>query len=89
MCLGEAEFIFYAGAHWKEFDYKTGFKALLDSGSAEFIYRAGMLWKEFDHSEAWWIMERLIDDSSEWRGRAFTGKRWREALINLWKTIPD
>jgi hypothetical protein len=82
---GSAEFIFYAGAHWKKFDYTRGFEALLRSGEPEYLYKAGTLWREFDFERAWLFLERNVIDGERWRGQAFENEVWRRVLLDIWK----
>ena len=84
MKLGSAEFIFYAGAHWRVFDYRAGYEQLLQAGSAEFIYKAGTLWKEFDYVRAWKTLESDVKNGAPWRGKAFRQPLWRRALKQIW-----
>ncbi|OPZ34446.1 MAG: hypothetical protein BWY96_03128 [Spirochaetes bacterium ADurb.BinA120] len=81
------EYIFYAGAHWKEFDYEAGFDELIKTDRMEYVYKAGCLWRRFDFLRAWKRMEYFVDDGEEWRGRAFDHERWRNALRLIWDEL--
>jgi hypothetical protein len=44
--------IYYAGKHWKQFDFKKGLDALIKKDeTGEWIYHAGRQWKQFDYKK--------------------------------------
>ena len=86
MKTGSAEYIFYAGAHWKQFDFKNGIKNLLKTRNPEFIYKAGTLWSEFDYYSALKILESEVTSGEIWRGRMFENRKWKTALKIIWES---
>jgi len=85
MAAGDAEFIFYAGAHWKIFDFTIGMKHLFNTRNPEFIYKAGTLWKTFDYYAALKILEAEVTAGELWRGRVFENSKWKSALKEIWE----
>lgn len=68
--------IYSAGKHWEQFDYKLGFQKLLElDKTGEWIFNAGINWKQFDYELG---LKRLfkVDKTGEWI--YFAGRTWKQ-----------
>ena len=86
MEISDPEFIFYAGSHWKVFDYKTAISTLLKTKNPEYIFKAGTMWKEFDYEKALRILESEVTSGETWRARTFENRKWRAELKKIWES---
>jgi len=85
--MKSAEYLYYAGLYWKEFDCSAGTKAILDLGDPEYVYRAGWYWKVFDHAKGLDLLVELKNPKYIY----FSGLAWRsfdfrtaqDALVKL------